>query len=390
MNVLMQDLTPKICLTRVLVCWAVVTALFGCATHSNAHDYQRTKDLLNVNISIADETGQPIPYVTVWFASSPRPDYPLALAPDDLWRITQRYQSSFEFATRYNTIVDAIHVTLMGNKDGIFNEEFDYQGVNGYPNKRPDQMQLSYTFMKRGYLPAQLNISVGRESNVTGKVTLKRDPNNAIETQVYLQRFEAIRYELSDTRKDEKISMETHQRNESIRKELEDLAKQAVAANDNKAAARIYMRMVYLPSIEFFRDKPSGWVHQKPYSEQAMEYRKQAYRLDKDNPYIVASRLVGNSTGYNNPRNATLEVRKKFEDTLVQFEDFYSKFKTEIWPDQCRFFAVGHSFSQNKKRFDQTEISYRQCYEIEPNYQTKATTEKLVTLIKKRKFDDNF
>jgi hypothetical protein len=373
-------------------CWAIVIASLGWITPSNAYDYQRTKDIVAVNIHISGEDGQPIPYVTVWTASLPRPGYPLALAPDDLWRITQRYQSSFEFATYYNGIVNAIHVTLMGNKDGVFEEKFDYQGVNGYPNKRPDQMQLSYTFMKRGYLPAQLNIPVGHESNVRGKITLKRDPNNAIETQAYLQRFEAIRYELSDTRKDEKISIETHERNENIRKELEELAKQAVAANDNKAAARIYMRMAYLPSIEFFRGKPSGWSHQKPYSEQAIEYRKQAYELDKDNSYIVAASLYDSVF----PRGSPITLNKiedteriNFEQYLINFELFYKKNKAQIWPKQIQIFAALHELSIDEKQFLSTEKWWREFYEFEPKLVTKEFVEEAVSDFKKKKFSDN-
>ncbi|MGZ8271601.1 MAG: hypothetical protein ACXW1T_10310 [Methylophilus sp.] len=207
--------------------------------------------MLQVSINIADEVGQPIPYVTVWTAIPRRPDDELALTPQDLWRITQRYQSSFEFATQYNHVVGRNHVTFMGDAGGLLKDVVDYGGENGYPYIRPDQMQLSYTFMKRGYLPAQLNLSVGREKLVTGKVTLKRDPEHPIESQSYLQRFEAIRYEFSDTTKDEKISNGTQTRNERLTKELEELASQAITAGDNQAAARIYMRMVYLPSINY-------------------------------------------------------------------------------------------------------------------------------------------
>lgn len=348
---------------------------------SCANDYQRQrkKDLLHVTVKITDESGQPIPYVTVWGDHSPR-HYNLALAQADLWRITQRYHSSFEFATRYNPIVSSDHVRIMGNQEGLFKEDFDYQGENGYPHKRLDTIELTYVFMKRGYLPTLITIPVAREPSISATVTLKRDPKTEVEKQIYVQRFEAIRYDLSDTSKDENISTGTHNRNFLLRQELGNLANEAIKAHDNKVAARIYMRMVFLPHINFYNGKPSGWSHQEPGSSESIEYLNRAAKLDTENPYISLSALRVNSplskyedkTGIIkfNPFKADQADRELVDVFIKEYQSLLEKYGEQVWPNLYLGYINSVSFHSDIKEQDKIPQLLDELYKFEPKYES--------------------
>ena len=59
---------------RIILYVLTVLMLSICQTISAQSEYDRQKqqDLLQVGINIADEAGQPIPYVTVWSTHSKR------------------------------------------------------------------------------------------------------------------------------------------------------------------------------------------------------------------------------------------------------------------------------------------------------------------------------
>ena len=139
-------------------------------------------DTLDVELSVTDTQGKPIPYPTAWEYVLPRAD-PLAINRDDLWRLTTRYQDSFEFASPFNTIVPDQLIPPMGDANGHLRVEVDYAYLEGNDAPRPSLMQVGYTIMKRGYLPARIDFTVHDESHIEGKVVLRRDPDHAPETQ---------------------------------------------------------------------------------------------------------------------------------------------------------------------------------------------------------------
>lgn len=193
---------------------------------------------LEVMLSVSDEQGKPISYATVWGYVLPRADT-LALGGEDLWRVTTRYQSSFEFAMPFNRIVPTLQVMPMADVSGRAKLVIDYQYLEGSDSRRPASMQIGFTVMKRGYLPERIDFDVKDESRLTAKVVLKRDSNQVLETQPYLQEFERIRYDLSDTSRNENMSSDTYVRVETLRKTLEMAAAHAMNAGDKAAAARI-------------------------------------------------------------------------------------------------------------------------------------------------------
>ena len=220
---------------------------------------------IDVSLEIVDEQGRGVPYATIWSYLLPR-ENPLAINAADLVRVTTRYQSSFEFAIRAdsNRPVTSLKINPMGDAFGRFQRKIDYRQEEGSEAKRPEKMSIGYAVMKRGYLPAFVDFSLTRESSVSGKVVLKSDPRLAPESQPYLVKFERLRYELSDQRLNVEISEKNHQRMERLRMELEETARQALEVGDKRAAARIYARMEYLPSIRFIGGKPAGFSQADP------------------------------------------------------------------------------------------------------------------------------
>ena len=89
-------------------------------------------DVIDVEVLVQDESGKPIPYVTVWGYvadyNETHKSYKWAqLTIDDLWRLTTRYQDSFEFAHTFNKPVRNLDVPKMGDVEGRFLTQIDYQ-----------------------------------------------------------------------------------------------------------------------------------------------------------------------------------------------------------------------------------------------------------------------
>ena len=258
-------------------------SFWGCATIRNVTE---------VKLDIIDEQGHAIPYATVWGYLLPRAN-PLAIDAEDLWRITTRYQSSFELITDNAGNRPIAHLKVMPMADAVGHTHFqiNYQYEEGSAAKTPDTMYVGYTVLKRGYFPARINFTLLSESTVSGKLVLKRDPKQDVASQEYQLNFERLRYEMSNPKLNVEISKKNDERMLSLKTQLDAAAQQALAAGDKQAAARIYARMQYLPAIRFINEIPAGFTQAEPSSEQAMAYLDKAYSLDSANSHIAAEYL---------------------------------------------------------------------------------------------------
>jgi hypothetical protein len=331
------------------------------------------RDEIDVTLKIVDEQGSAVPHATVWGYLLPRAN-PLAIDADDLWRLTTRYQSSFEFALDVHNSrpVDHLMVHPMGDESGRFRRTIDYRNVEGSAAKRPEKTSIGFTVMKRGYLPARIDFAVTRESTLTGTVVLKRDPHREPISQPYLVAFDRLRHELSDNRRVEEMN---HQRLERLRTDLEATARQAVEAGDRKAAARIYARMQYLPSIIFLHGKPSGFSPAEPYSEQSWAYLVKAYTLDPTNPYVAAeymyrqgSQRFGGRKYY--PGKANEEERRAFREYLDSLQKLMRDHGEEIWPAHHQLYARWHRKSSDPNERERVIPLLEELYRKEPKFET--------------------
>ena len=253
-------------------------------------------DVIDVDIQIQDEAGQPIPYVTVWgyvadYTEIHQSEKWAQLTMSDLWRLTTRYQDSFEFAHTFNTPVRNLDVPKMGDLEGRFLTRIDYQDRTGPGNKlpRPDNLNFGYSFMKRGYLPAKVEFTLPKNQNrAQATVVLKKDPSQPVEAQPYLQTFERIRYEMSDSRKNAEMTLVNAHRLESLRNELDAAAKAAEGAGDKPAAARMYMRMNWWPKIRIGSNgQVIGYAQTGDDNDpRNRQLGLKAHSLDPDSPYV--------------------------------------------------------------------------------------------------------
>jgi hypothetical protein len=164
--------------------WAYVCVVIFSLQSCVAKGSWFMSDVVDVQISVQDEAGTPIPYVTVWrYVNTINERDKFAewaeLKMDDLWRMTTRYQESFEFAHAFNRPVPALHVPPMGDAAGHFKDRIDYKELTGSVNNlpRPEKLNFGYSFMKRGYLPAKVEFTLSKgENRAQAKITLKKDP----------------------------------------------------------------------------------------------------------------------------------------------------------------------------------------------------------------------
>lgn len=326
----MRPLQYFLKILRVLWLGTLSWSVAGCATGALLPD-----DTIDVNIKVQDEQGRPIPFVTVWqfvkIDPAHTPHGKLKLDGADLWRSTLRYRETFEFALTYGAQpVPHLYIPVMGNQQGEIRDTVDYADITGKGNHypRPDPLNFGYTFMRRGYLPGKIEFTLSkRESRAEAVVTLKRDPSELLETAPYLQTYDRVRYELSDTSKNTAMTESNLLRMESLRADLERAAQQAVAAGDTKAAARIYARMQYLPELIVIDGRISGFKQSDPSSERSRAALQRAYELDPDNVFIWMF-SYGKRATY--PVGATTKDRIRIN--LEQIEKLIAAKGEAVWP----------------------------------------------------------
>lgn len=251
-------------------------------------------DAVEVSIALLDEAGQPIPYVTVWSTVEPGGQQAAErrrfLTVDDLWNATRRYGGLHEVISRYgDKPLDSLRVPVMADGSGNFRETLDYaeaMGLEG-PVARPQPLVFGYTFMKRGYLPGRVAFSLAKGQNrAAATLTLKRNPDEALETEPYRLEFARLRYALSDDTQDAELSEANLARVTSLHNGMAAAARQALAAGDKSAAARIYSRMRYLPMVIVTDGRITGWNHGDPGSDEAKQAFDQASELAPDDLYV--------------------------------------------------------------------------------------------------------
>ncbi len=337
------------------------------------------RNLVYVNLKIEDEQGKPIPYVTVWGYVLPR-ESPLAINADDLWRQTIRFQSTFDLVTDDpgNKPLDKLEVYVLSDVTGHCNYKIDYLYLEGSAAKVPDAMYVGFAVMKRGYLPEYIDFKFAHENSMSAKVVMKRDVHHEIETKSYLSEFEKIRYELSDDKRNEEISLENDARLKGLRVRMESLAKNAEAVGDKAAAARIYARMRHFPAVLFYNGKPAGYAHvfPEPHSKESVALLEKAYLLDKDNPYLASKFLfrkmseiyaINRKTLYSYKSASEAESRE-YMAQLETLKGLMEKHGEEIWPFYHAVFAHRLSDSSEPSDREKSSIQFEELKKWEPKY----------------------
>jgi hypothetical protein len=338
---------------------------------------------IDVTLQVVDEKGAPIPYATIWGYIAPRAN-PLAIDHDDLWRLTNRYQTSFELAldVESNRPVSYLKVFPMSDKSGVLRRTIDYRHEEGSASNRPEKLVLGFAVMKKGYLPARVDIPVTQESGVTERIVLEKDPSTMADSKPYLQDFERLRFELSDPHLNEEISIENKRRIDRLHEELKATAQRALDAGDRVGAARIYARMQYLPSIRTSNGKAIGFSQADPWSAESYGYLKKAYSLDPNNSYIAAKYLFRQGADQFGGNKYALEKasdaqRRDFVAYLDALRSFMRAKGPEVWPSFHQLYAFWLRKSPSAADRDQALSLLEELYRSEPKFQTR---EKLLNL----------
>lgn len=264
--------------------------------------------------------------------------------------------------------ISALRIFEMGDGVGMVKTLINYQTFTGEGNKysRPDPTNFGYTFIKKGYLPEKLEFNVpSNKSSVEAVVILKRDQNEAIETAPYIQAYERLRFELSDDQKNEAITLEHQKIISRIENELEQTAQQAIAAGDNKAAARIYIRMRYLPSIRLDGgDGITGFSHVDRESARSKRAWELARQLDPDNLFIHIHTIYEHGDN-----RADLPLKDWQKSMVKHMDDFIAQHGLAVWPTiydaRARFYKLIGDVNKSKQL-------YKEAAALEPKYKDWA------------------
>lgn len=327
-------------------------------------------DPLDVTVKVQDESGRSIPYVAVWSAIEydrkhvKADDHYKFLTADDLWRVTQRYGILHDVIAQYgDKPIAGIRVPVMVDGAGFFRESLDYAeaiGAEGHP-ARPDRLRFGYTFMKRGYLPGRVEFAAaGSQHRVEAVVTLRRNPDEPLEAQSYLQTFARLRYELSDTGRDSALTEENRRRVTSLQERMEAAAQEALAAGDKPAAARIYSRMRYMPTLYLVDGRIAGWNHGDAGSELARRAIDRAYELNPDDLYVWIQTYLRRRSLLPNPT-----TEERVAASLWEVEKLIAAKGEAVWPQCLLDQAVGHALLGH---YELAYRLYREAAQREPTY----------------------
>jgi hypothetical protein len=216
---------------------------------------------LSIEIQVRDEAGKPIPYAAVWRTQDPcgiEGRNRVKTGDDcfdgeDLKRTATRLIESFEYAVSYAAPrpFEQIRLPVTVDGEGRFFEHGEgstwYWGL-----KQPlvKELNVWFAFLKQGYEPAFTHIALTPEkSSYRGTIVMKSDARIPRQASPNRESFERLRYELSDQSRNQILTFENANRLWNLRNELLKLVKDTEGAGEHELAARIYWRLLFMPSI---------------------------------------------------------------------------------------------------------------------------------------------
>jgi hypothetical protein len=246
---------------------------------------------LDVHLRVLDETGRPIPFVTVWSAvayQNPTTDEYVRykrLSHDDLWGAAKRYGYSHEFASPYWSPVDGILYPGMTDQKGEFVDHLTGSTEGRYNQPISPPVSASYVFFSDGYAPAIVDFALdGRD--VESTVVLK--PTKPVYSdRADALKFAAIRHELTDEPRFVEVSEAGERRLADVEARLQSLAESAERQGDRLLAAHIYARMELVPVLTRVDGKLAGYRQIALGAPDRVIYLDKAIALAPDDPYIA-------------------------------------------------------------------------------------------------------
>ena len=302
-------------------------------------------DTVRIAVRVTDPAGHPVPYATIWGYTDPsgfnsptfrdpnRPnrDWP-QLNFDDLWRLTLRYQGSFELAQKFNKPVQGITIFAMTDAAGTATIALDAR--DSFGELSPAQpLVVGLSIMRRGFEPNRsLLHGQGPNASMKTAITLQPLPGrpSPADEPAYMKSYDAVRLELMDWQRSEGMSGPNAKRLEERRAQMEQAAEAAIAAGDKPTAALIYARIETMPEIRTIDGKIIEFAQTDTESPRNRGAIKRAIELDPDSDYfaIRANSEIGR------------EIKSRYHGPLTEAQaaDFrlYVEQKVSVFSEHAR------------------------------------------------------
>ncbi len=272
---------------RCLVSAILLAMLCSSPTDVSA---RRQAPMVVINLTITDDHGEPVPYVTVGSSWTPFGRRSTALVPEDGWRVFQRYPETWEYCNEYVAPLPSL-MFGMSNASGAAIEKINEDDFGDAPV--PDTLTVAYVIYRRGYEPARETTVIKKgDRRVDLNVVLKRAPDYEPNEKPYVRTLYEVRYEISDSRANAEMSKKNQRRLEKLRKRLEEAAQQAIDAIDGPAAARILYWVAHMPEVLEMDGKIYGYAQTNIKSPRNIAALQKAAELDPENHHLQSMWLV--------------------------------------------------------------------------------------------------
>lgn len=368
----------------------LLAALGLCAQGVDA--VARGIESIQIQIEVQDESGNPIPHATVWRTQDPcgiegRDKVKTGdscFNGEDLRRTATRLIETFEYAASYAAPAPfaAIAMPVAVDGNGRFIDSGDSsERYWGLRQPLVKNLNVWFAFLKQGYEPAFASVEISPDKNeYRGKVIMKADPRWPRRASENREAFERIRYELSDRRRNERVTLENAVRLDRHKDQLLQLARAAEAAGENELAARVYWRLLFMPSIHTSQTAEGIKLHGYHAGGGGLDrtgYWGRSQLLDPLSPFHshdVAMKVL--------PESLKRKIEPPNEDEGIVLERFAAARGAEIqsnlsrmWPDHILLYA---GVLKRIDKFDATYAWYREYEKIEPKYEGFPTFYRLL------------
>jgi hypothetical protein len=331
---------------------------------------------ISIEIQVKDEEGKAVPYAAVWRTQDPCgieaqnriKTGENCFNGDDLKRTATRLIESFEYAVSYAAPrpFEQIRLPVAVDGEGRFFEHGEgstwYWGL-----KQPLVKELNFwfAFLKQGYEPAIAHVKLTPVSSVyRGTVVMKSDARFARQVSVHRESFERLRYELSDQRRNQVLTFENADRLWSLRNNLLKLVSAAENAGERELAARMYWRLLFMPSINTIVTKDGLKIVGFNSGSGGADYKlywTKSEQLDSANPFH------SHSTALNTLPEGLIRKREPLADEDRKIlEDFAQRRAAEIQSNMSRMWP-GHVLYQTGvlTQLGHYERAYQWCKDLE-------------------------
>lgn len=257
---------------------------------------------IKVTIRVTDPNGRSVPYATIWgytdlnSFNSPTFRDPNTLNRDwsqlnfdDLWRLTLRYQGSFELAHKFYKPVHGI--TLFAMTDAAGSATIALNTRDNFGELSPAQpFVIGLGIMRRGFEPSRALLN-GEGPSASLKIAVTLQPISGrpspTDEPAYIKSYDSVRFELMDWLQNERMSSANAKRLEDLRAQMEQAAAAAIAIGDRPTAALIYARIETMPEIRTIDGKIIGFAQTDVGSTRNRAAITQAIELDPDSDYFA-------------------------------------------------------------------------------------------------------